>query len=91
MVKGVRESATSALSFGLVLAALVSFDPRVRVRFWSLFGDSGGTVLSPFGDRLGELGSVLWMAARDQTIENGPFVFFSVIGVMLVVFMVRMR
>lgn len=89
MVRGARESVTSALSFGIVLTALVSFDPRVRVRFWSLFGDSGGGVLSPLGDRLGDLGSALWMAARDQSIENAPLLIFSVVGVMLVVFMLR--
>ena len=89
MVKGVRESATSALSLGLVLAVLVSMDPRVRVRFRSLFGDSAGGVLSPLSDRLSDLGSVLWVAAREQSIENAPFVIFAVVGLMLVVFMLR--
>jgi hypothetical protein len=89
MVKGVRESATSALSLGLVLAVLVSMDPRVRVRFRSLFGDSGAGVLSPLSDRLSDLGSVLWVAAREQSIENAPFVIFAVVGLMLVVFMLR--
>jgi hypothetical protein len=91
MVRGARESVTSALSFGIVLAALVSFDPRVRVRFRGLFGDTASTALSPFGDRVSDLGSVLWMAVRDQSIENGPLLFFSAVGVMLVLFMLRMR
>jgi hypothetical protein len=73
----------------MVLAALVSFDPRVRVRFGSLFEDPGSTVLSPFGDRLSDLGSAVWMAARHQSIENAPMLIFSVVGVMLVVFMLR--
>lgn len=91
MVRGARESVTSALSFGIVLAALVSYDPRVRVRFWSLFGDSGATALSPFGDRLSDLGGVLLTAARDQSIENAPLLIFGTVGLMLVVFMLRMR
>lgn len=89
MVRGARESVTSALSFGIVLAALVSFDPRVRVRFWSVMGEPGTGVLTPLGDRLGDLWSALWMAARDQSIENAPLLLFSVVGVMLVVFMLR--
>lgn len=89
MVRGVRETATSALAFAIVLTALVSFDPRVRVRFWGMFGDPGGAVLSPMGDRLGDLGSALLMAARDQSIDNAPFLIFGAVSVALVVFMLR--
>ncbi len=89
MVRGIRESATYALSFGIVLAALVSFDARVRLKFWSLFGDPIGGVLTPLGDRVGDLGNALWVAARDQSIENAPLVIFGVVGVVLVVFMLR--
>jgi len=89
MVRGARETVTSALSFGIVLAALVSFDPRVRVRFWSLFGDPGAGMLSPLGDRFSDLGSALWMAARDQSIGNAPLLIFGVVSVVLVVFMLR--
>lgn len=89
MVRGVRETTTSALSFAIVLTALVSFDPRVRVRFWGLFGDPSGAVISPLGDRLGDLGSALWMAARDQSMDNAPFLIFAVVGIVLVVFMLR--
>lgn len=89
MVRGVRESATSALSFSIVLAALVSIDPRVRERFWSLFENPSGEALSPLGHRLGDLGGVLLAAARDQSIENAPLLIFSVVGVVLVAFMLR--
>lgn len=89
MVRGARETATSALSFAVVLTALVSFDPRVRVRFWEVFGNPSGTVISPLGARLGDLGSALWVAARDQSIENAPFLIFAVVGIALFVFMLR--
>lgn len=89
MVRGVRETATSALSFGIVLAALVSFDPRVRVRFWSVLGDPSGGMLAPMSDRLGELGNAILTAARDQSLDNAPFLVFAVVGVALVVFMLR--
>lgn len=89
MVRGVRETATSALSFAAVLTALISFDPRVRMRFWEVFGNPSGAVISPLGDRLGDLGSALWVAARDQSIENAPFLIFAVVGIALFVFMLR--
>jgi hypothetical protein len=89
MVRGLREGATSALGLSIVVAALVSIDPRVRERFWSLFDNPSGGSLSPLGDRLGDLGGVLLAAARDQSIENAPLLIFSVVGVMLVVFMLR--
>lgn len=91
MVRGVRESVTSALSVGIVLAALVSFDPRVRVRFWSLFGDTPTTALTPFGDRLSDLGNALMAAARDQSIENAPLLIFGAVSLTLVGFMLRTR
>ena len=89
MVRGARETATSALSLGMVFSALVMFDARVRGRFWDLFSDPASGMISPFGDRVGELGNALWTAARDQSIDNGPMVLFTVVGITLVVFMVR--
>jgi hypothetical protein len=89
MVRGAREATTSALSFAIVLTTLVSFDPRVRERFWSLFVDPAGVAFSPMGDRLGELGSTIWQAARHQSIENAPLAIFAVVGIALVLFMLR--
>lgn len=89
MVKGIREVGASALSFGIVLAVLVSIDPRVRARFWSAFENPAGGALTPLGTRLGELGGVLWDAARDQSIDNAPLLIFTVVGVVLVAFMLR--
>jgi hypothetical protein len=84
-----RETGASALSFGIVLAALISIDPRVRARFWRVFEDPSGGALSPLGDRLGDLFGVIWMAARDQSIDNAPLLIFTVVGVVLVAFMLR--
>ena len=89
MVRGLREGAISALSLSVVLVELVSIDPRVRERFWSLFENPSGGALGPLGDRIGDLGNVLLAAARDQSIENAPLLIFSVVGVMLFAFMLR--
>lgn len=89
MVRGARETATSALSFSIVLAALVSFDPRVRERFWTVFRDPAAGALSPMGDRISDLGNTLLIAARDQSIDNAPLLIFGVVSVALVLFMLR--
>lgn len=89
MIKGVRESVASVLVFAAVLAMLVSIDPRVRARFVSLAADPTGSAITPLGDRLSDLSGALWLAAKDQSIENAPLLIFSVIGALLVLFMVR--
>jgi len=89
MGRGIREGLASAACFCAVLIALVSIDPRVRDRFWLLFGDAAGGDLAPWGSRLGELGSAVVSAARYQSIENAPMLIFAAIGAVLVVFMLR--
>ena len=76
----------SAGVFAMVLAVLVIFDERVRDRFSLLV--SGGSGLTPWGDRLGDLGGALASAVRYQSIENAPLLFTTV-GAMLFLFMVK--
>jgi hypothetical protein len=84
-----RETGASVLSFTIVLAALISIDPRVRTRFWHVFEDPTGGALDPATDRLASLFGVIWEAARDQSIDNAPLLIFTVVGVVLVAFMLR--
>ena len=84
---GLREGAMSAAVFGGVMFALVSFDPRVRDHVSELVGGTGGVM--PLSARLSDLGSVLWSAARYQSIENAPLVVFATVGVVLTIFMLR--
>jgi hypothetical protein len=83
---GVRDGALSLGVFAGVIFALTSIDPNVRERITELI--TGGGV-SRLGDRLGDLGGALWMAARSQSIENAPLVVFATVGVLLTVFMLR--
>lgn len=82
---GAREGAVSAAVFGAVLFALISVDPRVRDHVSDLFGGGVG----PWGSRLGDLGSALWMAARTQSLDNAPLLVFATVGAVLTVFMLR--
>ncbi len=72
--------------FGAVLLMLVSVDDRVRDRFGELASAQAG---SSWTARLGELAEALSSAARHQSIENAPLLVFTVVGAVLVVFMVR--
>lgn len=84
---GIREGAVSAAVFSVILFALISVDPRVRDHMSDLFAPGGG--VSPWGDRLSDLGGALWMAARHQSLDNAPLLVFATVGAVLTVFMLR--
>ena len=88
MVRGLREGIGSVISVAVVLTVLVSTDPRVKMRVTELVGDpvEGGRTIAT---RAGDLGQALWLAARDQSLENAPLLIFAVVGVVLVLFMLR--
>ncbi|HYT75442.1 MAG TPA: hypothetical protein VEL79_11880 [Vicinamibacterales bacterium] len=83
---GVRDAVISATVFGLVLFALVSVDAGVRDRVSDLV--SSGRV-TPWGDRVGDLGSAVWDAARTHSLDNAPLLVFATVGTVLTVFMLR--
>ncbi len=89
VIRGVREGVASAVSFGIVLTALVAIDPRVSGKVWAVVEHPSGEAIAPFSDRLSELGSTLWMAAMDQASGNAPLLIFTVVAVVLVAFMLR--
>ena len=84
---GLRQAVLSGMVFCGVLLALVSVDPRVRERMTELV--YGGDGISPWGDRVGDLGGALFTAIRHQSIENAPLLIFATVGAVLFVFMVR--
>lgn len=86
-IKLVRQTALSSLVFCGVLLALVSVDARVRDRVNDLV--SGGDGITPWGDRLGDLGGALMSAVRHQSIENAPLLVFATVGAVLFLFMFR--
>jgi hypothetical protein len=51
--------------------------------------DPVGGAITPLGDRVSDLGGALWMAAKDQSIENAPLLVFAVVGAVLFLFMLR--
>ena len=87
MNRRLRQGLASAAVFVALIAALVSIDDRVQERFSELFVSGNG--LSPWGDRVGDLGGALAGALRHQSIENAPLLVFAAVGAVLFVFMVR--
>lgn len=85
MKLGIRQAVASAAVFGAVLMVLVMVDERVRERFDVVMG--GG--VSPWGDRISDLGGALMTALRYQSIENAPLLVFAAVGAVLVAFMLR--
>jgi hypothetical protein len=84
---GIRDGAISAAVFAGVLFMLVSTDPRVHDHVSDLFG--GHIAVGPWGDRVSDLGSALWMAVKDQSIDNAPLLVFATVGTVLTIFMFK--
>jgi hypothetical protein len=82
-----RQYALSITVFAIVLGGLVSIDERVRDRFGALV--QGNESLSPWGDRVSDLGGALVSAVRTQSIENAPLLVFATVGGLLFLFMFR--
>ena len=85
MKRGFQQALISAAVLAIVVAALISVDDQVRLRFTELF--SGG--VSPWAARVSDLGGALMGALRHQSIENAPLLIFAAAGAVLFVFMVR--
>ena len=83
---GIREGAVSAIVFSAVLFALISIDPRVKDRVTESLRNSSAY---SWGDRAGEVGSTLWRAARDKSMDSAPVLIFATVGAVLTVFMLR--
>src|SRR6185503_8997674 len=84
-----RDFLGSAFGFGLVLTTLVVMDPRVSYKFSRTFYPSPAEKLLSWGERLADFGSAVLMAAREQSIDNGPMLVLTVVGILLVAFMLR--
>jgi phage gp46-like protein len=83
---GIREGALSAIVFSAILFALISFDPRVKTQVADALRSGSAWTWS---DRFGEIGSALWSAARDKSMDNAPLLVFATVGTVLTVFMLR--
>ena len=79
----------SAGVLAVVLGVLVSVDPRVRDQFEAVAMSESPKLGSGLQTRLGEIGYLLFDAARTQSIDHAPLMIFVVCTTVLVLFMWR--
>jgi hypothetical protein len=72
-----------------VLTALVAIDNRVRDRMSLVFSEAASGHASSWVDRIGQVTDVLVQAAQDQSIAHAPMLVFTMVAVVLVIFMLR--
>ena len=84
--RGTGEAIGSVVCFIAVLATLVAVDDRVRERI-SL--EMSSDQLATWSERANGIIAVVLDVARDQSIAHAPLVVFSIVAVVLVLFMLR--
>jgi hypothetical protein len=82
-----KQAAVSLSMFGVVMGALAYFDERVRELF--LEYSVGANGVSTWGERLADASHAVTYAVKHQSIENSPLMLFTIVGVVLFLFMVR--
>jgi hypothetical protein len=88
MRRAFGDALISIVALALLLAMLVSVDPRVRDQLSSAAGNPGASV-STVTRQVRDIGRVAWGAAEDQSLANAPMVVFALAATVLVVFMLR--
>jgi hypothetical protein len=87
-----RPFGDALLSIGalaILLIALVSVDDRVREQVSLRLSARPSVELAAAGERLRDLTSVVFEAARHQSIDHAPLMIFALAASVLVLFMLR--
>jgi hypothetical protein len=87
-----RPFGDALLSIGalaILLFALVSVDDRVREQISLRLNARPSVELAAAGAQVRDLTTVVFRAARDQSIDHAPLLLFSLAATVLVLFMLR--
>jgi hypothetical protein len=84
-----RDWATSVAGFMTVLTTLVIFDERVAHQLAVLSRRGPDRELLVMREWASSFVSVVMMAARDQSLDHAPMLVFTMVAILLVIFMVR--
>jgi hypothetical protein len=82
-----RQILLSLGGFGLLLAAVVAVDPRVREELDRLLW--GGNGIASWDNRAIDFGYAVTNALKVQSIDNGPIMVFAIVGGVLFLLMLR--
>ncbi len=86
MKRGLGDALMSAGALVILGIALISLDERVRDYTWRFVSR---TSVTDARIKIGDVGSVILAAMRDQTMAHAPLTIFVVAGVILFLFMVK--
>lgn len=86
MKRGLGDALMSAGALVTLGIALVSLDERVRDYTWRFVSR---TSVADARVEIGDVGSAIISAMRDQTMAHAPLTIFVVAGAILFLFMVR--
>jgi len=90
MRRATNEALISLGALVLLLVALMSIDDRVRERVERLLtAPPSSAEIVGVGNDIENVSTVMFRAARSQSIEHAPLVIFGVAAVILVLFMLR--
>jgi hypothetical protein len=90
MRRVINDALISLGALVLLLVALVSIDDRVRERVTAMVRTPPSSAeIAGAGAQAGQISTVVYKAARDQSLEHAPMVIFGVAATVLVFFMLR--
>lgn len=83
------EALGSIACFVAVLTALVMIDDRVRERMSLLLSGTPSDQMNSWADRANLTVDAVVQAVHDQSIAHAPMLIFTVVAIVLVIFMLR--
>ena len=90
MRRVINDALISLGALVVLLVALVSIDDRVRERAMQLVTTPPSSAeITRAGTQIESVSTVLFKAARYQSVEHAPLVIFGVAATILVLFMLR--
>jgi hypothetical protein len=90
MRRVISDGLISLGALALLLIALVSIDGKLRERVTDVLTSPPGSVeIAGFGDQVARVSAVVYLSARDQSVEHAPLVIFGAVATVLVLFMLR--
>ena len=91
MRRVIGDALISIAALLILLVALVSIDDQVRDRVSGIVrGETATTELAGVRSQVGQAASIIFVAAKDQSIEHAPLVIFAVAGTALLLAMLRL-
>jgi hypothetical protein len=88
--RALGETLISMAALCALVGLLAAFDPRVREQIaMRMSAGQPAAQVAGAGVMARNLATVVFLAARDQSIEHAPLVIFGVVAVVLLLFMLK--